>query len=416
MENMRLQCLGAGREVGRSCFILETDQRVMLDCGLKIYNEGMERDMFPMQYQGSLDAIIIGHAHFDHSGYLPSIFAHAQPDWFSTPPTAEITNLLWMDSMKIMGDRSPYTEAEIAKANRKWVGLEYGKMLHLGKTAFRLHDAGHILGAAMVEAEYGGKRFVYTGDFKMEESRMHAGAKPIRDVDVLLIESTYSDREHPERKELEKKLAGDVMEIIDGGGNALFPAFAVGRTQELISIIRAHNKGVPIFVDGMGKEVTRMCLKNPGYVRDAEEFGEHADSAILVGSREDRRDATSMPSVIISTAGMLQGGPALGYMLNLMPGSKMYFTGYNVEGTNGRRMMDENRIILDGNLLDVDTPWEYYDFSAHAGRADLLEFIKGAEPGKIVLNHGDGIPAFAEELRGQGYEVHAPENGETIGL
>ncbi|HNT61144.1 MAG TPA: MBL fold metallo-hydrolase, partial [Candidatus Bilamarchaeaceae archaeon] len=293
MGKMKLQCLGAGQKVGRSCFVLETDQKVMLDCGLKIYEVGEGRDMFPLPFRGRLDAIVLGHAHFDHSGYLPSMFAHGGPDWFSTPPTAEITNLLWADSMKIMGDRSPYTEAEIAKANRKWVGLEYGKRLHLGKTAFRLHDAGHILGAAMVEAEHGGRRFVYTGDFKMEGSRMHAGAEPVKDVDVLVIESTYSSREHPERKGLERKLAEDVAEVIDSGGNALFPAFAVGRTQELISIIRAHNKGVPIFVDGMGKEVTRMCMRNPGYIRDAEEFGEHAESAVFVQGREDRVDATS---------------------------------------------------------------------------------------------------------------------------
>lgn len=416
MKKMKLHCLGAGQEVGRSCFVLETDQRVMLDCGLKIYEVGEGKDMFPLQFKGELDAIILGHAHFDHSGYMPAIFAHEEPVWFSTPPTAEITKLLWLDSMNIMGNKSPYTEFEIEKANRKWSGLEYGKRLQLGKTAFTFHDAGHILGAAMVEAEYGERRFVYTGDFKMEKSRMHAGAEPIKDVDVLVIESTYSAREHPERKELEKKLAKDIAKIIDGGGNALFPAFAVGRTQELISIIRAHNKGVPIFVEGMGNAVTQIYLKNPGYIRDAEEFEEHVRSVIFVQGREDRMDATSMPSVIISTAGMLQGGPALQYMLNLMPGSKIYFTGYNVEGTNGWRMMKENRILLEGNLLEVDIPWEYYDFSAHAGKADLLEFIHKAEPEKIVLNHGDRIPAFAEELRGEGYDVYAPCNGETIEL
>jgi len=137
---------------------------------------------------------------------------------------------------------------------------------------------------------------------------------------------------------------------------------------------------------------------------------------VFAGDRRDKADATSMPSVIISTAGMLQGGPALSYLLNMLPGSKMIFTGYNVEGTNGWRVMNENKIILDGNLLEVDLPWSYYDFSAHAGRSDLLEYIKKASPEKIVLNHGDRIPEFQNELEARGFEVYAPKNGDVLDL
>jgi putative mRNA 3-end processing factor len=166
----------------------------------------------------------------------------------------------------------------------------------------------------------------------------------------------------------------------------------------------------------MGKAVSQLYKKHGGYVRDAASFAEMAGTVVFVKDEMDRRDATSMPSLIISTAGMLQGGPALKYLLNMLPQSRMIFTGYNVEGTNGWRVMNENKIELDGNILDVDLPWSYYDFSAHAGRSDLLEYIKKANPEKIVLNHGDRIPEFQNELQAMGHEVYAPKNGDVLEL
>lgn len=416
MEKIRLQCLGAGQEVGRSCFVLETDVKVMLDCGLKIFQPGGKRDMFPAQYQGPLDGMILSHAHFDHSGYVPELFTHENINWFGTQPTLDIASILWPDSMKIMGEECPYNAVDVAKAQRKFVPVKYGQKVHVGETEFTLHDAGHILGAASIEAMHAGRRFVYTGDFKLGETRMHKGAKPIKEVDVLVIESTYHSREHPDRKQLEKKLKKEMEEIMDNKANVLFPSFAVGRTQELISIVRSLMPDTPIFVDGMGKAVSQLYKKHGGYMRDAESFAEMAGTVVFVRDEMDRRDATSMPSIIISTAGMLQGGPALKYLLNMLPQSKMIFTGYNVEGTNGWRVMNENKIELDGNILDVDLPWSYYDFSAHAGRSDLLEYIKKANPEKIVLNHGDRIPEFQNELQAMGHEVYAPKNGDVLEL
>jgi putative mRNA 3-end processing factor len=245
---------------------------------------------------------------------------------------------------------------------------------------------------------------------------MHAGAEPVEDVDVLLLESTYSNREHPERKGLEKEAAKAIGRVTGNGGNLLFPSFAVGRTQEMFAMVRAQNKEVPVFVDGMGKAVTEIYLTYPEYLRDAEEFRDAANDVTYVREWRDRKDATSVPSVIISTAGMLQGGPALGYLLNLLPGSEIIFTGYNVEGTNGWMLMNEGRIKLDENILEVETPVGYLDFSAHAGRKGLLEYVKRANPQKIVLNHGDNTLEFKEELEGKGYEVYAPKNGDVLEL
>ena len=414
---MQLHCLGAGREVGRSSFLLETDQRVLFDYGLKIFNHGSSKEnMYPIPYQGSIDAMFLSHAHLDHSGFIPELYSRGHVNWFSTPPTYDIAALLWQDSMKIMGENLPYTEQQYQKALKSHVPTLYGQSVTLGQTKYKFHDAGHIIGSAMIEAKYKGKTVLYSGDFKMEDTRMHTGAEAPEEVDVLILESTYSNREHPDREENEDKLADLVIDTLEDEGTVLFPAFAVGRSQELISILHENIKDVQIYLDGMSKEVTRTYLKYPEYLRDFDEFEESLESVIFVEGAKDRRDATSTPSVIVSTAGMMEGGPALSYLLNLNPASKLVFTGYSVEGTNGWRIQKENKVMIDKNILDVSLPVSYFDFSAHAGRADLLKFIKETNPGKIVLNHGDRTPEFAEELNGMGFKAFAPKNGDIIDL
>ena len=413
---IRVHCLGAGQEVGRSCFLLETDVRVLLDYGIKIFSkEGGKRNAYPLPFQGEIHGAFISHAHLDHSGFVPEIYTRGTVPWYSTPPTFDIADILWKDSMKIMGPKLPYRRSHFEKAQKNWIPLLYDHGLPLGETTFRFRDAGHILGSASIEAEYKGKRVVYSGDFKMGDTQLHRGAKPVKDVDVLILETTYSDRDHPERKETKKLIKERVEGTLGEGGCVLFPAFAVGRSQEVLMVLREQlGNEVPIYLDGMSKAVTRTYLKYNGYMRDFDKFEEVVDSTILVENYGDRKEATSIPSVIVSTAGMMEGGPALRYLLNLPPNSRMVFTGYNVEGTNGWRILNQKKVKIDQNLLDVEVPAEYMDLSAHVGRSGLLEYIKKANPGRIILNHGDHCVEFAEELRGKGYEVYAPVNGEMM--
>ncbi|MEM4272162.1 MAG: MBL fold metallo-hydrolase RNA specificity domain-containing protein [Candidatus Bilamarchaeaceae archaeon] len=414
---MRVHCLGAGREVGRSCFLLETDQRVLFDYGLKIFNYGSSKEnMYPVPYQGSVDAAFLSHAHLDHSGLIPELYSRGPINWFSTPPTYELSALLWEDSMKIMGEGLPYTEQQFRKALNGHIPLLYGQTVTLGATRYKFYDAGHIAGSAIIEAKYKGKKLLYSGDFKMEDTRMHNGAVAPGEVDALILESTYSNREHPDREKTEDALADLVSDTLDDGGSVLFPSFAVGRSQELISILHENISGIQIYLDGMSKEVTRTYLKYPEYLRDFEEFEEALESVIFVEGARDRKDAATTPSVIISTAGMMEGGPALSYMLNLNPASRIVFTGYCVEGTNGWRIQKENKVMVDKNLLDVPFPVSYFDFSAHAGRSDLLKFVKETNPGKIILNHGDRTEEFASELKAMGFNAVAPRNGDSIDI
>ena len=411
---MKIHCLGAGQEVGRSCFLVETDQRVLFDYGLKIFSKEKKVNMFPIPYQGDLDAMFLSHAHLDHSGYIPELYTRPPMHWFATPPTQEISSLLWADSMKIMGDKAPYTAEHVNRAESRFAPLFYNQTLSLGKTNYTLFDAGHILGSAMIKAEHDGKSLLYSGDFKMGDTRMHNGAADPPEVDCLILESTYSNREHPDRMELEQALVSRIRETMEEGGTALLPAFAVGRSQELISVLRAHLPDAPIFLDGMSKAVTRIYLDNDDYIRDPGHFREAADSVTFVESTRIRKEATLEPGIIVSTAGMMEGGPALSYLQHLRPSSRLIFTGYNVEGTNGWRILNQNKVVIDGYELEVSLPAEYMDFSAHVGRSGLLDFVKKANPQKIILNHGDDTPGFAEELRGMGFDAHAPKNGDSF--
>ncbi|MEM2908665.1 MAG: MBL fold metallo-hydrolase [Candidatus Bilamarchaeaceae archaeon] len=412
---MLLDCLGACREVGRSAFMLHTDRKILLDYGIKVFDVS-GKPKFPTE-EIRPDVAVITHAHLDHSGFVPALYKHSkQLRWLATPPTVDICEILWADSMKIMSEELPYAERQYKLALRQWSPITYGQPQSFGNTTIKAIDAGHIAGAAIVEIEHENKRIVYTGDFKLESTHMHKGARTIKDVDILIIESTYADREHPDRSETEKRIIYELHETINAGGSVLFPTFSLGRTQELISVIRKHDKSIPIFLDGMGKELTKIYLRYGGYIRNPDAFKEAVASITTVESVEDRVKAIRTPGAIISSSGMMMGGPVLNYLFNINNRSKIIFTGYNVEGSNGWNLLNKGFIIKDGQQLLVDLPVEYLDLSAHAGRSDLLRFIKEANPEKIILVHGDKPENFAEELRAKGYDAVAPSIGERIEL
>jgi putative mRNA 3-end processing factor len=409
-----VDCLGASREVGRSAFMLHTDKNIMIDYGIKIFDQsGLPK--FPLESSSPPDLAILSHAHLDHSGCIPALYQGKKINWYATPPTKDICEVLWLDSMKIMGDGLPYRLGHLNKALKHWNPLLYRKPIQTGETRIELFDAGHISGAAMIDIEYKGKSVFYTGDFKCEETMLHKGAKYIDAVDILMIESTYAEKEHPPRKEVEQMLMEEIYDTIESGGNALMPSFALGRTQELITTIRNYDDNIPVYVDGMGKEITRIYQQYPSYIKDAEKFKKAVRSVNMVAGIPDKKAATREPSVIITSSGMMNGGPVLNYLFNLNSNSKVIMTGYCVEGTNGDTLLKHGFITQDGEQLQVDLPVEYLDFSAHAGRTELLNFIKNASPEKVVLIHGDNTTDFAKELKEEhGYDAIAPLPGERV--
>ncbi|VVC04288.1 Ribonuclease J [Candidatus Bilamarchaeum dharawalense] len=409
-----VDCLGASREVGRSAFMLRTDKNILLDYGIKIFDES-NLPKFPLETSLKPDMMLLSHAHLDHSGCIPALYRDNKITWYSTPPTKDICEILWLDSMKIMGDGLPYRLGHFNKALKHWDPLLYKKPIQTGQTRIELFDAGHISGASMIDIEYKGKTFFYTGDFKCDETMMHKGAKFIDGVDTLMIESTYAQKDHPPRKEVEQRLMEEIYDTLESGGNVLLPSFALGRTQELIALIRSYDENVPVYVDGMGKEISRIYMQYPSYIKDPEKFKRAIRSVNLVAGIPDKKAATRQPSVIITSSGMMNGGPVLNYLFNLNSNSKIILTGYCVEGTNGNTLLNQGFITQDGEQLQVDLPIEYLDLSAHAGRTDLIKFIKKAGPEKVLLVHGDHPEEFAKELKEQhGFDALAPLPGERV--
>lgn len=410
---MEIDFLGAASEVGRSCFLLNGDDKIMLDCGLKIHTE----EPYPLQPPAMPDFAIMSHAHLDHSGFFPILFKGNRPEVIMTPPTQALSDIIIADSMRLMEKRGerPYAMPQIKRLKESTTLLSYKKWYEIGDSTVTLHCAGHIPGAAIVDVETAGKRIVYSGDFKGEETKTTFPTElPPADPDVLIIESTYAEREHPSRKELEIELAKQVNEVTGAGGTVLFPAFAIGRTQELIRIIRSINKDVDIYVDGMGWRVTDALMHYSSYIKDFKKFRQDVDTVKPILKKGDREKVLKKPCVIIATAGMLQGGPALGYLLKLEPESKAIFTGYCVEDTNGHNLLNKGYVEYDGVKIKPKASWSYLDFSAHAGRSELFDMVEKLNPKKVFCVHGDACQKFADELAVEGFDASAPKIGDTV--
>jgi putative mRNA 3-end processing factor len=411
-----VECLGASREVGRSAFMLKTDKKIMLDYGIKIHDMSGQ-PKFPLGTSVKPDMMVLSHAHLDHSGCIPALYTENRIRWYSTPPTKDICEILWNDSMKIMGEGLPYRLHHFKKALKSWDPLLYRRPIETGETKIELYDAGHISGSAMIDIEHEGKSFFYTGDFKCEETFMHKGAKFVDAIDYLMIESTYAKKEHPPRRKTEELLMEHIHEAVENGGTALLPSFALGRTQELMALIRSYDEEIPIFVDGMGRDITKIYMQYPQYIKDAQAFKKAVRSVTMVQNPGDKRAATRTPGVIITSAGMMNGGPVLNYLFNVNSDSKIIFTGYCVEGTNGWLLQNKGVIMQDEQELVIDLPVEYLDLSAHAGRKDILDFIRNANPQRVFLVHGDKPDEFATELKEEhGFDALAPLPGERVML
>jgi len=410
---MDITFLGAAGEVGRSCVLVRGDDNIMLDCGLKIH----ANENYPLQPPAMPDFAIMSHAHLDHSGFFPALYRGSRPESIMTPPTQALSDIIIADSMRLMEKRGeyPYRQPHVKRMQSSTTLLSFKKWHEIGDSTVMFYSAGHIPGAAIVDVQTAGKRVVYSGDFKGEETKTTFPSElPPVEPDILIIESTYSDREHPARKDLEMELGKQISETLGQGGSVLLPAFAIGRTQELIRIVRSVNKDVDIYVDGMGWRVSETLSHYSSYVKDFKLFRHDKETCKPILRRSDRLKVLKRPSVIIATAGMLQGGPALSYLLQLDHLSRAIFTGYCVEDTNGYNLLNKGYVEYDGVKIKPKAPWSYLDFSAHAGRRELFEMVEKLKPKKVFCMHGDTCEKFADELAVMGFDSHAPKLGETV--
>lgn len=411
---MKIECLGGFREVGRNAVLIDSAEKILLDFGLNV--EDTEPPIMPKK----VDHCLVAHAHLDHIGCIPMLNKFNCP-LYSTAATFDQGALLLKDSLKVArlkGKNLLFTENDIDKAKKKEKIITYGQEIETNKTRIEVHSAGHIPGSIMYLVEIEGKRILYTSDFSMRDSRLLKGAdiNEFKDIDILIIESTYAAKEHPDRAKTEKELYRIVSETIQNGGIALIPAFAVGRSAEILMILNSFKPKFKIYMDGMAKAATEIALKYPEMIKNPKELNSALNKVNMIYDNEQRHEVVKEPCAIITTGGCLDGGPAIQYIRNLWGKEKnsLNFTGFQIPRTAGRYLLDTGRFVNEETDLKLKMQVHSFDFSAHADRNDLFKFVNKIQPEKVICMHGDNCQRFAQELKSRGFDAVAPKNGETL--
>jgi len=407
---MKLKFLGGASKVGSLGMLLEHDHNTILfDYG---YSPSKPPE-YPIKAP-PVKRAYLSHAHIDHSGMVPWLCSRHDTNVFASAMTWATSDLLFSDSIKVTtleGYVNPYDNDDLDAARSNFREMRFGETRREGDLEITSHSAGHIPGASM----YGITNrdvTLFTGDIHTLNTELVWGAKPV-DCDTLVLESTYAGRRHPDRLQLEQDFLKKVGEIIARGGKALIPAFAVGRTQEVLLILK--KKRFDIWLDGMGKMISNIYRGFPEYVRNAPKLRKVIKDVRKVRS-ETGREKALRGEVIVTTSGMLDGGPVLRYVERLKddPRSGILLTGYQVDGTNGRMLRDTGMIDLYGAKVKVNCEVSFFDFSAHADHENLLEFIDGCDPERVVLCHGENRELLANDIEGR--DVLMPMENEWVEL
>ncbi len=409
--------LGAAQDIGRLGFIVNTEGNRFL------FDYGIAPDK-PPEYPipaPEVDQAFLTHAHLDHSGMVPWLAARMETTILTTPPTAEVSTLMHHDSLKIArqdGFPEPYSDADIDDTEDRWDFMDFQHPRHIGGMEVRFHSAGHIPGAAQVQLTGDSSSMVFTGDLYTRPQRLVGPGKPVP-CDVLCMETTYAGREHPERADTEREFLDYVDECNGHGSPVIAAAFAVGRAQELAMVLAGQ--GLNVWMDGMARKVSKIYGRNPEFLADPTAYQRAMADVKHVFSHRGRSVALREADVIITTSGMLEGGPILYYADHIRndKNAGIALTGYQVKGTNGRRLMDEGKLDMDPNrapgknVRDINCQVRHFDFSAHAGHADMVDFARKTGAKDIVLFHGDNREALVPELSDFA-TVHTPMMGEEF--
>ena len=336
--------------------------------------------------------MVVTHAHLDHSGAVPLFYLSESKPFFATRTTSELVRILIKDMIKLNSYYLPFEYLELEKMLENRKDLAYTQRVTLKDFKFSLLDAGHIPGSAMIDLEVNGKKILYTGDFNTVPTRICNTAKtPRKKYDAVIVEATYATHEHPERKQLEKDFVAEVKNTINQGGKVLVPAFAVGRSHEILSVLHAHKFKGNILLDGMARAVSRTMLEL-GSAKTPKAFAKVMESVHEVRGWRDRRQALRKADVIVAPSGMLQGGTVMFYMekLALDPVNSVFLVSFQVPGTNGARLLETGLFPIRDREERVRAKVKHFDFSSHSGRSHLQGFLKALR-GKpqIYVIHGE---------------------------
>lgn len=419
MGQLQIGFLGGTREVGRIAITVKTEKaQVLLDYGAMLDRE----PGFPMHISPKdVDAIILSHSHLDHSGAIPIFYIEGKKPLYANKLTTELGHLLISDFIHLSSYYLPFEYLELKSMITSSRHLDFNTEQKVGDIAFQLKNAGHIPGSAQTLIEAEGKRILFTGDFNITDTRLLEGAKMnYGDLDVVIMESTYATEEHTERKQLEKNFVDECTDVVGKGGMALVPAFGVGRSQELACVLAAHHFEYPVTLDGMAREVSRVIMNYPQFLRDPRAFTDAMHLTEWVEGWRDRRKAARTPGVIISPAGMLKGGPAMFYISKIAKKSNnaIFLVSYQIPGTPGKELLEKGICNIDGKMQKVKARVKHFDFSSHCGAGELKEAARrlGGKP-RIFVVHGAerNCEYFAGWARDElGLDSVAPRTGDVF--
>ncbi len=434
---------GSCGEVGRSSFILDDgEHKVLLEAGLKLIP--FQPSIPPVgldKYAQDLDAAIISHAHIDHSGYLPAVYRHGfEGKSFMTEPTLDIARMLWEDHYKIEKDRY-WAMDDLETVYERTETMEYRQKQKIADgITIEFYNAGHILGSAMTLIDWKGYRILYTGDYNDNWTPFFDGYDmPDDPVDLVITESTNGVRTVPDREKINTAFTNEVRSVLASGKKVMVPSFAVGRSQELLTVLTDSISEYPIYVDGMINRMNAITERyltskwvSPRILKKLKEKGLESpfDHENVIGITRENFERTwdfrkhlgevDEPFIIISTSGMLMPSPIHTHMrYNASdPQNLLAFVGYQAEGTIGRDILEGTRqvTVQMDRFNTVEVPIKsrimQFHFSGHVSDEGIRQLFEKMQPSEIILVHGsEESRTSVSTLVKKGTTVHFPEIG-----
>lgn len=453
---MKLEFHGAAGDVTGSHIVLDNmGSRIGIDAGLFQGSEGKRNQSDFGHDPKSLCALLLTHAHIDHSGRVPLLVKRGfRGPIYSTTATADLCEIMLKDSARLMEEEAEregrdlsghhipskaplYTEEDVVRALRRFKPVDYGQRLEIGGLSVIFRDAGHILGSAMLEISLGNRKLVQSGDLGRPGAPFLCDPARIDEADWLVLESTYGDQNHADQAGRGKRLLEIVLDTVERGGNVVIPAFAVGRTQEILYELNPYAeagklKGIKCFVDSpLAISATEIYRRHPEcFDSETDELLRHGDDPLVfpgtryTRSREESKAINSIkePHIIISANGMATGGRILHHLSHNLErsSSTILFVGYQADGTLGRQLLNGAKTVrIMGKQFDVKARIESLDeFSAHADQSEIMEWLRGFRdfPSQVFLNHGEpsATEALAQAIKEEfGAKVILPKIGES---
>lgn len=455
-EWIRLTALGGGRQVGRSCFLLQTPlSKVMIDCGIDVSAQGKDRYPYleaPELDLTTLDAVILSHAHLDHSGLIPYLYKMGyRGPVYTTPPTRDVSALMALDFIGVAYKQASaplFKSSDVRNMVKHSVVLNYNEVTDITPDIrITFYNAGHTLGSSMIHFNIGNglHNYLYSGDIKFGKQRsLESAATYFPRLETLQIESTYGGKNdnYMSKKDAEEQLLNFVNDVIQGGGKVLLPELGTGHAQEKMLILEdAMRNGripkVPVYVDGMIWDINAIHTAYPDFLSNslrANIFGDRnpftSDTFKQVGSGQERRAVIEGgPCIVVATSGMLVGGASVEYLRNWAdsPNNGLCLSCYQPPGGLGRQLKEglkEAKFDVDGRteIVPIKLKFLFIDgFSGHSSRNELMAFVNtiNPKPKKVIINHGEQskcLDLASSIYKSQRVETMAPKNLETIRL